>query len=399
MSCVSAGSPVLLFDIDGVLVRPAAYRRAVGETIALLCRDAGLPDCEQLLPSEDDIAAAEACGIHDVWDITCICYAALLAGALRSGALSLTADPTSAVRLCALHARIAPGRAAQQRPQYAELMRALGAGAMRNPAAAARALLLRNGGGGAFADLIAAVLHETRDPRVNEITALFQNIVLGDVLYQDCYRSRAALPCRPLLTSADTALISSANAAWLCERAAQKVLACAVYTARPGNAPLADAGAGYSPEAELAQALAGLGSLPVVSMGTVAWLALQNAVPALELTKPYHAHAACALAAALAGRVDPDILQEAYLFSKGEADLDRLPAELELVVFEDAPSGIIPLRAVAQRAAAGGRRVALTSYGIADNEEKRAALREAGALVFADVNQALDHWRTRAGLE
>ncbi|MBX9691789.1 MAG: hypothetical protein K2Z81_05350, partial [Cyanobacteria bacterium] len=71
---------VLLFDVDGVIVDPLAYREAVNQTLTLLCRQCKFENGAELLLTESEISRMESIGVHDVWDITNIAFAAILTG-------------------------------------------------------------------------------------------------------------------------------------------------------------------------------------------------------------------------------------------------------------------------------------------------------------------------------
>ncbi len=61
---------IFLFDVDGVIVNPVAYRLGITKTLVELCEKIGLQNINAILPEETEIAAMEAQGVHDVWDIT-----------------------------------------------------------------------------------------------------------------------------------------------------------------------------------------------------------------------------------------------------------------------------------------------------------------------------------------
>ncbi len=80
---------ILLFDVDGVIVDPLAYKIGIRKTLELLCDIAGVISSDAILPNHEDISFFESCGIHDVWDITSIMFAAILtaiAAELKDGA-------------------------------------------------------------------------------------------------------------------------------------------------------------------------------------------------------------------------------------------------------------------------------------------------------------------------
>ncbi len=391
---------VLLFDVDGVLVLPAAYHQAIGRTLRHLMHEGGLPDPDPLLPAETDILAAEAAGVHDVWDITCIFYACFLKHQLAAGVLRLEDGRPS--RFWPLNCSIAV-LDSPVRPPYSEFAAQLAAFPEAPPAEAALNLILRDTPGEAaetlkYRSLFTDLLKNTRSPRRNAVVALFQNIILGSERFSACCGIPAPLSCASLLMSADRSLISPENSAYLLELAARRAAAACIYTARPGLPLPGTMGNSLGfPEAELAAELTALNGLPIVSMGSLEWLADKRGAELERLTKPFMTHAAAALLAALSGCTCAEILEEAFELAFAGLDPASLKqysdSELKIVVFEDTRSGILPLQELQRKLTALGYRVSLTVLGIAASPQKASALELAGATVFSDVNQAIDWWR------
>ena len=73
-----------LFDVDGVIVNPLAYRAGVTKTLELLCQRIGLSSIDDLLPTEAEISRLESVGVHDVWDMTNIIFASVLTSIAQS---------------------------------------------------------------------------------------------------------------------------------------------------------------------------------------------------------------------------------------------------------------------------------------------------------------------------
>ena len=67
---------ILLFDMDGVLLEPHAYHRALIDTIRYVGRVLGYGD---VVVNGTDITAFEAVGVSSEWDSAAICAALLLA--------------------------------------------------------------------------------------------------------------------------------------------------------------------------------------------------------------------------------------------------------------------------------------------------------------------------------
>ncbi len=84
---------IFLFDVDGVIVNPLAYRIGVTRTLIELAARIGLQDINAILPTEEEIAAMEANGVHDVWDITNIIFCDVLTTiALQANPIEVLSD-------------------------------------------------------------------------------------------------------------------------------------------------------------------------------------------------------------------------------------------------------------------------------------------------------------------
>jgi FMN phosphatase YigB (HAD superfamily) len=66
---------ILLFDMDGVLLDPLGYHKALIETVRLVSRSMGFDD---FILSDKDIAQFEALGISSEWDSSALCAALLV---------------------------------------------------------------------------------------------------------------------------------------------------------------------------------------------------------------------------------------------------------------------------------------------------------------------------------
>ena len=69
---------IFFIDVDGVIVEALSYRHALRMTLELLLGRFGIARARDFIPESADIASMEACGVHDVWDITCISFALVL---------------------------------------------------------------------------------------------------------------------------------------------------------------------------------------------------------------------------------------------------------------------------------------------------------------------------------
>ncbi len=410
---------VMLFDVDGVIVDPLAYREGLNQTVALLCRRCRFENWQELLATEDEVARMEAIGVHDVWDITDIVFAAILTNvALQLLERGIAVEFNQ--RLEGLTAQqcldeIGTLTLSVTRPDYGKLIQALSSSSPEgksHPPDDARELLtaaLRHASPDALVDqwvrLLDLFLVGTRTPYQSYGTRLFQNIVLGGEDFTSTYELPSEYDGQSLLKTFDRPMIAPANVEALKQmKCAGECLA--VYTARP-SLSCGKRAIGYSPEAEIALTVAGLeDTLPLVGMGAMDWLAEKHSERSEDLTKPNTTQALAALLAALAGRCDEDILEEAYRLTRSFADGDGTESnwseiaptlatlsekETVVIVFEDTVSGIKPMLALEERFRRFGLSLSVRPLGIAKNVDKRRSLATVcGEALFNDTNEAIN---------
>jgi hypothetical protein len=404
---------IFLFDVDGVLVEPFAYRSGVGKTLQLLCRKIGLSECATLLPSVNEILHLESCGIHDVWDMTNIMFAQVLLS-VRDRLLESGANPNWQNQVTVqlqLDAVKKSGCTSIPRPNYIQLADAIAnepsAKVMPHPPDVAKRILLgeiaETGSEWALAgwlDICEHFLSHTRSAFDNTATRYFQNIILGKDVFERTYGLPDEYGGTSLIEQQDKALLRQSTAAKIIEASRQQQVRCAIYTARPSLPPPVALGEkredskGYSPEAELAVQMAHMTSFPLVGMGTMEWLAKKHSRRTEDLTKPNTTQALSALIAAVTGTCEVATVQEGYALDFEKIDLKDsslapfLAEHTTVYVFEDTISGIIPLKSVEARLRAKGCDIEVVPYGIANSETKAASLAKAAAKVYADTNEA-----------
>jgi hypothetical protein len=234
----------------------------------------------------------------------------------------------------------------------------------------------------------------------SHVTRLFQNILLGSSIFESTYNLPSQYDGKPLLQAEDRVLISAATVAKLKDLHARapEHWKMAIYTARPSLKPEFAGGssAGYSPEAEIARQSADLSKFPLIGMGTMEFLAERTNQLAQDLVKPNTTQAFAALLSALNGSVNLNLLEQAQAMGMRDAPPESTTlaqwknTPLNIYVFEDTVSGIIPMDIVAKRLREHGYSINLTSLGIAKQKDKREALLKFCPAVYDDVNNAFD---------
>ena len=323
---------IIALDVDGVLVRPNAYRLAVGLTINFFAEQLGIDpkpfmvDDRYSAPGRN-MSHFEAEGIHDPWDVSAIIVSLMK---LKKAGI----DVSNGEALEAFRMNANP----QSHP----------------PEVILEWIIKTYKGNISVEDIksISRTLSKTRNPFKNEVTSVFQEYVLGIEAFEDTYGRRGLTGAEESLIKTKDQSLVDGDARKEIERISQGGGMVIVYTGRPGLPP-DDArrrpNDGYAPEAELAVEKSKVNALGTVSMGSMEWLARKTGTPVESLTKPNPTQALAAILAGIRGRVDAKVLLDAYEWGRtGETPDDLQPfvgngnrAKLEIVVVEDSPSGII----------------------------------------------------------
>jgi hypothetical protein len=384
---------VFLFDVDGVVVDPLAYRICVREAISQLCEQAGIRNGKDLVPTASEIAYYESRGMHDVWDITNIMFAAVLVEAVRKGA-SLDCGAQEGLR------RLKELSLTLVRPDYAKIADALDQrtiGAAHPPDIALERFaeeLARIGKNGSL-QCLEGFLKGTRDVYQSYGTRIFQNLLLGKE-FAATYGLPSAFDGESLLEREDRLLITQQTVEKLRAWPDGKTTYVGIYTGRPSNPPKRWTAEekGYSPEAEIVLASADMSAFPLIAMGMMEWLARREGVRTEDVTKPSMTQGIAATICACNGGDDVRALDEAYAVDKRGADPDTTGLralkgrDVDLFVFEDTTAGIAPLVRMSAFLAPKGYSIKVRALGIARDASKREALARVCEQVFADVNEA-----------
>lgn len=394
---------IFLFDIDGVLVQPFGYRHAMRSTLAVYFQRMGLPS--SFLPKEDEIGFFEAHRITSEWDMLPICLAAVFNQALKPGSPPLDTVP-DAINWIKTH------QPALTRPDYRQII-ADCARLHTHQDALAHRLLAALGSherSQPFNNLsrqpfIHALLGNTRNFEVNEVSRTFQNHVLGEPIFGRIYPHLPSLPLPSSLETLDRPQIDEVDQSKIFALVQAGKIQAAAMTLRPNLYPDDHSNgqhnmAGFSPEAEIAMRLTRLDCLPVAGYGTLLYLAQKHRLSIDQLIKPSPLHALAGIFLAL--KNSPQSLDQAFdcYHHARQPDQQTAPQpvrypdlppgeQLQLHVFEDSPNGIQSALAAAQILRTQQIRVELRAWGISTHADKRNALQNLGATVTTSTEEAL----------
>ena len=382
---------VLLFDVDGVLVEPIAYKEAVKKTLEILCNAIGVENTDSLIPSGSDIAFMESRGIRNLWDMTNIVFGLILQNLFKQHGLpELDPDLPIEEQLNSIGARSVKVSC----PDYLKFSQLITEADSNHPPEQTLKIL-NVATNASMQSVLEAFLQYTRSPNYSFGTSLYQNIILGTVEFEDTYHRPCHILCQSLLRLRDKCYLSSAYLEKLKELRKRDDLRMAVYSNRSSHAPGdIDPIPGFAPEAEIAVHSAGLSDLPLVGMGMMVWLAAMHEEQPEDLAEPNLTHALSTLLAALSGKSNSKALELAYSFARLNTANLELPdlkdQQLEVFVFEDTVSGIKPMLKLADTLRSNGYSISVTPLGIASDDEKIASLQEVCHRVFPNINSALE---------
>jgi hypothetical protein len=358
---------LLIFDMDGVLLEPLGYHRALQETVRLAGEVCGFSDVQL---SVAQIARFEALGISSEWHSSALCMAWMV-----------------------LQKEFAPD---SQTPDWERLVAAFQHQPQADPPIrrGAEALTQVAREQGVLAQPSVALMTECESIQESPTFNWFQELVLGSALFERIYGKTAQLGTESYLKKYDRRLLAPGWARRLREWACQPGCGAAIMTSRPSDGPR---GYPQEPDGRLGADLVGLGELPLIGNGEMRWLAEKLGVTVAEVKKPAAAHALAALLAAGGWTLERSMDYLAYgLAAMRQEDLNWLDGSTVTVV-EDTISGLLALQAAAALLEAFGVSITVHAVGVTSDPAKAAALEGMGAWVYEDVNLAMEDVLTTDG--
>ncbi|MCX8025039.1 MAG: hypothetical protein N3A60_07540, partial [Thermanaerothrix sp.] len=297
------GLSVYLFDLDGVLIQPGGYRRALRDTINDWASRMGLE--QDLAPTEEEIAILEAQGVTSEWDMIPFSLALIVEAWWKTHPDSnLPGDLVQAITIMGQHTRNDVSR-----PEFRWAFTALGdQRVMGSPLV--EGLLSRKEDQWVKErfprlsqhPLLEILFSSTRDISKHLPNRDFQVRVLGSRTFEATYHLGAPFATQSYLATWDRPL---ADKGLLNEVLRRGSGLGSVITARPSRSPLPAPSrqVGYSPEAEIAVGLIELDGVPVVGHGALTYVAEHLGIHAEQLLKPSPFQALAAIMAALSDDV------------------------------------------------------------------------------------------------
>jgi beta-phosphoglucomutase-like phosphatase (HAD superfamily) len=357
---------LLLFDMDGVLLKPQGYHRALKETVRMAGISAGIGE---VVLTDEQIAQFEALGISSEWHSSSLCMAMMVL--LKQKYPIRENEPSIPVIL-----------------DLEDLFEAIAAQPIRNSAI--------NRGVGAIKSLAAtyglpgleasAMVEESESIKHSPTTNWFQELILGSGAYTSTFLKEAQFHTEGYLMLFDEKLINGYLAENVIAWADQKDCGASIMTNRPSRGLSGSQGA---PDAEMGALLAGFETMPLVGYGEVSWLADYSHREVGELSKPGWAHALSAILVAGGWSMKESLIFVSQALNLQRWDgLDHL-RDCTVTVFEDTPSGVVAVQEAGALLNNQGLNLEVKKIGIAEDPVKQSALSAQGATIFPDINVAL----------
>lgn len=357
---------ILLFDMDGVLVEPLGYRFALKETVRQAGRYLGIGE---VFITDEQIVRFEALGISSEWHSSALCMAMMVIHQWKPSFKRGNSCQPVSLELEGLFAALA------EQP--------VGNPALKRGVAAIESIAQKHA---VELEPVKRLVENSESIQRSPTMNWFQELILGSEAYQNAYRKAPQFEGESYLQLYDRRLIDESLSGEVIRWASAPGRGAAIMTSRPSNGPPGFQG---EPDAQLGAALAGLEALPVIGYSEISWLSRRTGQEIPDLLKPGWAHALAAILVASGWTLEDSLAYTGRaLTDRREDRLDKLNNSM-VIVFEDTPSGMVAVQEAGNLLGEIGLRVRVRAIGIAGDAAKRSALAAQGAVLYANINQAL----------
>ena len=395
------GKLFILLDIDGVLLEAHGYRLACIDTVNDFLRQMGQPD---LWIDREITDAYEAYGIRAEWDMTPLILASFVNWYCEKTGEYPRNDsfPPDCGNVKLTDRAAFRSMLLAQIPEYSRLLdpEHTSVEAIRNG--------YENGQGKGLEFLWKLQIRnrffvDTLNPWKCSFFAQLMNRILGSKVFSDFYGMQAPLECGSYLETKDL-LILSDHYRKLLPEISGKLAYPVVMTYRPTRLPSADGNKSdlyyvNTPEGDCALRLLDWtdGRIPMIGSGSLCYIEDKYGLRREHYVKPHPFHALASVMMAVC-RDEIRALETARLLCEGDPVSDENPAgaclplgeRVILAVFEDSVTGINSVRSAANVLRKWGYEVQVRLCGIRTTDAKNDSLADAGAVLYDDVNDAMD---------
>jgi hypothetical protein len=381
---------ILLFDIDGVLVKPFGYRKAFFDTCKWIIEQGKL---NINLPAEDIPALYESHGVTSEWDMLSITAGIMMQTVCRENNLFLEDNNLGEALL-----KLAKLEKAEQHIDYRLHIHSLSDNFYLHEIPSIGVLQsAKDFFSNLSNDLLKDIYENTRIAKKALITRVFQNFVLGKLTFEQNYQMNAMIDCDSYLRTFDKPLLSAELKNELIAQKESGEVLFAALTARPSLRPKDDHTNDkviYSPEAEFALDVISMPEMPLIGYGRLQFIEQLLEISADSLIKPDPFHALASIFTLLCGSESLGLKTAADLRKTGKIPewvKEKINNKLTISVYEDSQGGIRSVISAAAELMQMGFETDTRLYGVTTNKDKEKTLKNLNALVFPDINAALKH--------
>lgn len=359
---------IFIFDMDGVLIKPWGYHRALKETVRQAGISTGFGEVKLL---DEQITQFEAVGISSEWHSSALCMALM---ALEKQ-------------------KRVPQRKDREQPIILDLenmFAAIASQPMQDPAlsrgiSAIEKLAFQ---ANVQADQACMLVKQSESIEHSPTMKWFQELILGSKGYTSTYQKKPQFGTESYLKLYDKRLVNRPMAENILRWMENPDHGAVIMTRRPSSGPQGIAGA---PDSNMGAEIVGLEDLPIVGYGELCWMAEKTGRKVGELSKPAREHALAAILVASGCSLEKSL---AY-FGKPPAEWEMSDFQIlnngTIFVFEDTPVGMIAVQKAGDLLTLLGLQIEVKKIGISDELSKRSSLSEQGAAVYTNINKALEN--------
>ena len=391
----------LILDIDGVLLEAHGYRLACIDTVNDYLRRMGQPD---LLIDREITDAYEAEGIRAEWDMTPLILAAFINWYCEKSGKAIENDifPPDCGSVRITDQNDFQSMLLEKSKEYSRLLDP------RYNVLEAIRIGYENTQGKGLDHLWQMPIRDrffvdTLNPCKCPFFAQLMNRILGTDTFTDFYGMTAPLNCESYLETKDILLISDHYRTLLPEFSGKSAWP-AVMTYRPtrlpsGNGNKTDLYFVNTPEGDCALRLLQWtdGHVPMIGSGSLCYIEDKYHLRREYYVKPHPFHALASVIMTLC-RDELKSLEIARVLCEGDPESDRNPAldylaldeNITLAVFEDSVTGINSAQNAAAVLQKWGYKAEAWLCGIRTTGAKNKILADAGAVLYNNINDALD---------
>lgn len=357
----------LIFDMDGVLLEPVGYHRALQETVRLAGIAIGYGEVQL---TDEQITQFEALGISSEWHSSALCMAVMVLETQNGAAGDEENSQPVSLDFKDLFAALA--------------VQPMQESALRRGVAAIEELAAQSG---IPVELVNGLVAQSESIQHSPTLNWFQELILGSDNYTSIYQKEPQFRTESYLMQYDQLQLNEAHASNVLKWAERPGHGAAIMTNRPSRGP-----SGFSgmPDAEMGAQLVGLASLPLVGKGETLWLAAHTGRPAEYFAKPTWKHGLAAILVAGGWSVEESLKFVATQPAEWNTSALNFFQDSKVTVFEDTPGGLVAVQEAADLLNGLGLHVEVQKIGIAKEVAKRSTLSAQGAIVYSDINKALE---------